>query len=74
MAAVDGEAGHPPSSGILREHFCQSSVAAHAGKARSGPYSCPSDRLIVDISEEPRRYGGMGDLVPQGVAVVPCRL
>jgi len=70
VTAVDGETSHPPHSGILCKHSCQRSVADHACKVRSGPYPCPSDRLIIDISDEPRRYVGMGDLVPQRVAVV----
>jgi len=29
--------------------------------------------MIVDISEEPRRYRGMSDLLAKRVAVVRCR-
>jgi hypothetical protein len=70
MAAIDDETGHPPGSGIVRQHSRQRSVAVHARKVRSGSDSCPTDRLLFDVSEESGRYGGMSNLLPQRLAVV----
>jgi hypothetical protein len=63
VPAVDNETRHPPDSGvILSKHSGQSPVAAYSWKSRAESHSGPSDWMITDIGDEPRRYSTMKDL------------
>ena len=71
VPAVDHEARHPPDSGIiLIQQSRESPVAAYPGEPRAESHSGPSDRMITDVCDEPRRNRGVRDLLVQRVAIV----
>jgi hypothetical protein len=71
VPAVDDEARDPPDSGILLiQHSRESPVAAYPGKPRAKSHSSPSDRMIIDVCDEPRRNRGLRDLLVQRAAIV----
>ena len=71
VPAVDYEARHPPDSDILViQHSRESPVAAYPGKPGAESHSGPTDRMIIDVGDEPRCNRSMRDLLIQRVAIV----
>src|SRR5271163_4469231 len=74
MGTADGEAGHPPRPGIVRQDPGQRSVVDDPRKARSRSNSGPANRLAVNVRQKARRNRSVCNFISQCLAMVTIRL